>query len=206
MKQLAQLVKNRWLLTIASALAVYALVGFLLIPSLIKHYVPGIAAEQLKRQASVAEVRFNPFLFTFEVKDFSFKEADGEPILSLQRLFVDFELKSLVHWAWTFADLRLEGPSLNLVIDQKGKLNLAKIADTLPKSDEPPSPPSNEPLPRLLLEHMALVNGSVKFTDHSRATTATETVSPINLELDAISTLPESHGNYCSVNLQTDID
>jgi Domain of Unknown Function (DUF748) len=196
MKQLAQLVKNRWLLTIASALAVYALVGFLLIPSLVKHYVPGIAAEQLKRQASVAEVRFNPFLFTFEVKDFSFKEADGEPILSLQRLFVDFELKSLVHWAWTFADLRLEGPSLNLVIDQKGKLNLAKIADTLPKSDEPPWPLSNEPLPRLLLEHMALVNGSVKFTDHSRATTATETVSPINLELDAISTLPESHGNY----------
>ena len=56
--------------------------------------------------------------FTFEVKDFSFKEADGEPILSLQRLFVDSELESLVRWAWTFADLRLEGPSLNLVIDQ----------------------------------------------------------------------------------------
>lgn len=142
MKQLAQLAKNRWLLTIASALAVYALVGFLLIPSLVKHYVPGIAAEQLKRQASVAEVRFNPFLFTFEVKDFSFKEADGEPILSLQRLFVDFELESLVRWAWTFADLRLEGPSLNLVIDQQGKLNLAKIADTLPKSDEPSRPVS----------------------------------------------------------------
>lgn len=196
MKQLAQLAKNRWLLTIASALAVYALVGFLLIPSLFKHYVPRIAAEQLKRQASVAEARFNPFLFTFEVKDFSFKEADGEPIFSLRRLFVDFELESLVRWAWTFADLRLEGPSLSLVIDQKGKLNLAKIADTLPKSDEPPLPPSNEPPPRLLLEHMALVNGSVKFTDHSRATTATEMVSPINLEFDAISTLPESHGNH----------
>jgi hypothetical protein len=196
MKQLAQLAKNRWLLTIASALAVYALVGFLLIPSLFKHYVPRIAAEQLKRQASVAEARFNPFLFTFEVKDFSFKEADGEPILSLQRLFVDFELESLVRWAWTFADLRLEGPSLNLVIDQQGKLNLAKIADTLPKSDEPPPPLFNEPPPRLLLEHMALVNGAVKFTDYSKATTATEAVSPINLEFDAISTLPESHGNH----------
>ena len=196
MKQLTQLAKNRWLLMIASALAVYALVGFLLIPSLFKHYVPRIAAEQLKRQASVAEARFNPFLFTFEVKDFSFKEADGEPILSLQRLFVDFEPESLVRWAWTFADLRLEGPSLNLVIDQQGKLNLAKIADTLPKSDEPPPPLFNEPPPRLLLEHMALVNGAVKFTDYSKATTATEAVSPINLEFDAISTLPESHGNH----------
>jgi hypothetical protein len=196
MKQLAQLAKNRWLLTIASALAVYALVGFLLIPSLFKHYVPRIAAEQLKRQASVAEARFNPFLFTFEAKDFSFKEADGEPILSLQRLFVDFELESLVRWAWIFADLRLEGPSLSLVIDRQGKLNLVKIADTLPKFDEPPPSLPNEPPPRLLLEHMALVNGSVKFTDYSKATTAREAVSPINLKFDAISTLPESHGNH----------
>ncbi|MCI0423702.1 MAG: hypothetical protein L0312_31535, partial [Acidobacteria bacterium] len=87
-----KLARNRWLLTIAAVLALYALVGFLLIPYLVQRYVPRIAAEQLKRQASVAEVRFNPFLFTFEVKDFSFKEAEGEPILNLQRLFVDFEL------------------------------------------------------------------------------------------------------------------
>ena len=49
------------MLGIAAALALYPLAGFLLIAYLVRHYVPKLAAEQLRCQAAVAEVRFNPF-------------------------------------------------------------------------------------------------------------------------------------------------
>ncbi|OOO02797.1 MAG: hypothetical protein USCGTAYLOR_00972 [Chromatiales bacterium USCg_Taylor] len=194
MKQFVQRARNPWVLGIAAALAVYTLAGFLLIPYLVRHYVPKLAAEQLRCQAAIAEVRFNPFLFAFEAKDFSFKDAAGEAIFGFQRLFVDFELESLFRWAWTFADIRLEGWSADLMIDREGRLNLVKIAAALPESDEP-SPPAENP-PRLLLKHMALTGGSVKFTDRSKSTPVTETVSPIDLEFDAISTLPENRGSH----------
>ncbi len=194
MKRLVQRVRNPWVLGIAAALALYALAGFLLIPYLVRHYVPKLAGEQLRCQAAVAEVRFNPFLFAFEAKDFSFKDAAGEPIFGFQRLFVDFELESLYRWAWTFADIRLEGWSADLVIDREGRLNLAKIAARLPESDEASKPAENPP--RLLLKHMALTGGSVKFTDRSKSTPVAETVSPIDLEFDAISTLPEHRGSH----------
>ena len=106
MKRLVQWVRNPWVLGIAAALALYALAGFLLIPYLVRHYVPKLASEQLRCQAAVAEVRFNPFLFEIEAKDFSFKDAAGEAIFGFQRLFVDFDLESLFRWAWTFADIR----------------------------------------------------------------------------------------------------
>ena len=194
MKRLVQRFRNPWVLGIAAALAVYALAGFLLIPYLVRHYVPKLASEQLRCQAAVAEVRFNPFLFAFEAKDFSFKDAAGEVIFSFQRLFVDFELESLYRWAWTFADIRLEGWSAHLMIDREGRLNLAKIAAALPETDDP-SPAAENP-PRLLLKHMALPGGSVKFTDRSKSTPVAETVSPIDVEFDSISTLPQHRASH----------
>lgn len=194
MKRFVQRLRNPWVLGIAAALALYALAGFLLIPYLVRHYVPKLAAEQFRCQAAVADVRFNPFLFAFEAKNFSFKDAAGEAIFGFQRLFVDFELESLYRWAWTFADIRLEGWSADLVIDREGRLNLAKIAARLPESNEAPPPAENPP--RLLLKHMAFTGGSVKFTDRSKSTPVAETVSPIDLEFDAISTLPEHRGSH----------
>ena len=191
---LVQWARNPWVLGIAAALALYALVGFLLIPYLVRHYVPKLAAEQLHCQAAVAEVRFNPFLFEIEAKDFSFKDAGGEAIFGFQRLFVDFEVESLFRWAWTFADIRLEGWSADLVIDREGRLNLAKVAARFPESDEESKPDDNPP--RLLLKHIALTGGSVKFTDRSKTSPVAETVSPIDVEFDAISTLPEHRGSH----------
>jgi Domain of Unknown Function (DUF748) len=173
--------------------ALYAALGFFLVPFLVRHYLPRFAAEPLKRQASIGEVRFNPFVFTFEAKDFAFREADGEPILGFKRLYADFELASLYRWAWTFADLRIEVPSVNLVVDREGRLNLARIADDLPQAEEPKEP---VPPPRLLLKHAALVGGVLNFTDRSNPTPAEATLEPLYLEINDISTLPEHRGPY----------
>ena len=43
--------------------------------------MPKIVQEQLKKQAAIGEVRFNPYIFTFEVNDFRMDEPDGQPIV-----------------------------------------------------------------------------------------------------------------------------
>jgi uncharacterized protein involved in outer membrane biogenesis len=193
--RLATFATNPWLLSAAAALMVYALAGFSFIPYWVQHYAPRLAADRLHRRASVGEAQFNPFLFAFEVKDFAFSEADGSPILGLKRLFADFELESLVRRAWTFAELRLESPSLSLVMDPQGNLNLTRIAASPPRAEETP-PPADRPPSRVLLRHAALTGGSVDFTDHTGGTTAAATIEPINLEFDEISTLPDRQGIY----------
>lgn len=188
MKKLPGLAKNPWLLAGMGGLLAYALLGFFLIPFLIQHYTPPLVAENIKRQASVGKVYFNPFLFSLEIDDFSLEENDGRPVFALRHLLVDFDLESIFRRAWVFGDLILEDPKLDVVMDQEGKLNLASIAESIPKSEGPP-PPSSPP-PRILLKHLALRDGVVTYTRQS----ATETLSPLNLELDDISTLPDSQG------------
>lgn len=185
---------NRWLLAGVAAVVLYSLLGFLLTPWILKRYVSNYAAEKLKRKASIVEVRVNPFLFTLEAKDFVLQEADNRPIFGFGRLFVDFELSSLFHWAWTFADIRIERPSLHVEIQHNGRLNFADLADSFPKSED--SPPTDRRPPRLLVQHAEVVDGSFTFSDRSDPTPAAETFSPLNLEFKEISTLPERKGPY----------
>jgi uncharacterized protein involved in outer membrane biogenesis len=185
---------NRWLLAGVVVVVLYALLGFLLTPRILKRYVNNYAAEKLKRKASIVEVRVNPFFFTLEAKNFIFQEADDRPIFGFGRLFVDFELSSLFRWAWTFADIRLERPSLHVEMQADGRLNFADIANSLPRSEDPP--PVDRGPPRLLVHHAEVVDGNFTFSDRSDPTPAAETFSPLNLEFNEISTLRERKGPY----------
>jgi hypothetical protein len=171
----------------------YTLVGFLLVPRLIRTYAPPYVQEQLKRRAEIGEVRFNPLLFKLEIKHFRLQEADGRPLLGFDRLFVDFELSSLIRRAWTFAEIQLEAPRLDVVMAPEGRLNLADLLDAFPKSEPAPEPAAPR---RMLLQHARVSGGVVSFTDLSGRSPQTATVHPIDVELQNITTLPGRRGPY----------
>ena len=193
-KHWRRLLFNRWILAGVGAVLLYALLGFLLAPRLIKRYVSDYAEETLKRNASIVEVRVNPFLFTFDAQGFVLKEADDSPIMGFGRMFIDFELSSLFRWAWTFADIRIERPLVHVEIRQDGRLNLAALSESFPKSKDSPSQ-DDRPL-RLLVQHAEVIDGSFTFSDRSDLTPVSETFAPINIEFKQISTLRERKGLY----------
>ena len=182
-------------LCLASLLTIYTLAGFFLVPYLVARYVPEYAAEQLHLQVRLGQVRINPLLFSCEIKGLSLQSDEDEPLLSMQRLYIDFELESLFRRAWTFADLAIENPSLHLVIGKDGRLNLTRLIEGLPQSTEPQAPGNKAPL-RLLLKHLALSGGTVQVDDQSQPKPAKTTITPITLESNGISTLPEHRGSY----------
>jgi hypothetical protein len=171
----------------------YTLAGFFLVPRLISYYTPRYVQEQLKRRAEIGEVRFNPLLFKLELKRFRVQEADGRPLLAFDRLFVDFELSSILRRAWTFAELQLDAPRVDAVLSRDGRLNLAKLLDAFPKSEPPPEP---APPPRMLIQHAVLRGGSTSFTDLSGRAPHTATLEPINIELHDVTTIRERRGPY----------
>jgi uncharacterized protein involved in outer membrane biogenesis len=195
------LVTRRWFLITSAVVVIlavaYTLAGFLLVPRLIASQVPRYVQEQLKRKAQIGEVRVNPLLFKVEIKNFKLTEADGRPLVGFDRLFVDFELSSIFRAAWTFAEISLEGPRLDVVMNRDGRLNWAELLDSLPQG-EPPKAPPPEPAapPRVLLQHAALRDGRLAFTDLTGSTPQTATVEPIGVELRNITTLRERRGPY----------
>jgi hypothetical protein len=179
---------------LAPLLAIYTLAGFFLAPYLISRYVPQYVSEQLHLQVRLDRVRINPLLFTCEVKGLSLRIDEEEPVFSIQRLFVDFELESLFRRAWTFGDLAIESPDLHLITGADSRLNLATLIDRLPQSETPEA--EKKARPRLLFKHLALSGGTVQFDDRSKPRPATTIITPIALEFNGISTLPEHRGSY----------
>ncbi|MBI5580356.1 MAG: DUF748 domain-containing protein [Deltaproteobacteria bacterium] len=193
MHRLVKILRSKPFIIAASVILAYTLAGFFLAPFLVRHYVPKIVQEQLKKQAAIGEVRFNPYVFTFEVNDFRMDEPDGHPSAGFKRLFVDFELKSLFKWAWTFRRVSLEGPQVNAVIHHDGALNLAQLA---PPAAAPPPPAAdgNEALPRLIFEEIVVDQGQIDFTDRRQSTPAAITFNPFKLQMKNITTLPGQEG------------
>jgi uncharacterized protein involved in outer membrane biogenesis len=175
------------------ALVLYTLLGFLLLPFLVERAVPNYARDTLHRQASVGAVRVNPFLLTLTAENVKLTEADGKPIAAFRRLFVDFETSSLFHWAWTFRDIRIEGLDLHVERAPHGELNITRLIDSLPKDPQPASKQNLAPA-RLLLWHVALVDGRLSYLDRAGKQPASATLTPINLDIKELSTLPDRHG------------
>lgn len=182
----------------AALVALYALGGFVAAPAYLERAIPRFIEEKLHAKGEVAAIRINPFLFTFEMRGFRLGARHGEDLVSLERLFVDFEASSLLRWAWTFDEIALEKPALSLRIDPKGELNIASlVARLLSLDDSPAKPAAAEPkLPRVLVRKVALAQGRVSLFDQTNPKRERAHVENIALEVQDVSTLPGRDGGY----------
>ena len=193
MNRLIRILRSKAFIIAASIIAAYTLAGFFLAPYLVRHYVPKIVHEQLKKQAAVGEVHINPYTFTIDANDFRLEEPDGQPIVGFKRLFVDFELKSLFKWAWTFRQVSLEGPQVNAVIAKDGALNLAGLAP--PSAEAPPkAPEKGKDPPPLIVEEVSIDQGRIDFTDQRQSKPASITLNSLELHIRNLTTLPGQEG------------
>jgi hypothetical protein len=188
---LPQFIKTKWFrisAVVVLLVVVYALAGFLLVPHLLRNALledipkslPGI-------KPAVGEVRFNPFLLQLEVKDFSLADSGGEKLLGFNRFFVDFQVSSLWHRAYTFKNIELGRPFVNAVTARDGQLNLAQLA---PKSSAPPKPEpkKDESVPAVRLGSFKVSDGLLTYDDRAHPSDFAARLEPINFELHDFTT------------------
>jgi hypothetical protein len=191
MNRLMSILKSKIFIICVSVIIIYTLVGFFLVPYLVRHYVPKIVQENYQKSAAIGEVRFNPYVFTFEANNFQMDEPDGQPILGFKQLFANFQLKSLFKWAWTFQRVAIDEPYLNALIAPDGTLNLAQL---ISDSEKEPTEEKDESLPRMTIEHLFIAQGRIDFTDQRQSEPASINFMPLNLNIENLTTLPEEEG------------
>ncbi|MRW94267.1 DUF748 domain-containing protein [Duganella sp. FT80W] len=183
---------KRWAIGAAGAVGVYAAAGFWLLPAVIKSQLPKYAETELERKASIGQLRFNPFTLRLEAQDVRFTEADGAPLFAVNGLAVEMQWRSLFRRAFSFAEIRITEPSLQLAIAKDGKFNIAELMATIDKHKKKDEPDSG--MPRLVIEHFALDGGKVAM--HDQHAGYDDTFTPITFALNNLSTLPDENGDY----------
>ena len=165
--------------------ALYALGGFVVAPRMLRSALMEDIPKTLGVTPTVGQIHVNPFLFQVEIKDFSLAAPSGERLLGFGRLFVDFELSSIWHRAYSFADIDLDAPSVNAIVAQDGSLNLSQLKPKTPPAKTPPEKPQEKtgPLPAIRIGSFNVSKGLVTYEDQSRPSEFTARLAPINFAL-----------------------
>jgi hypothetical protein len=170
----------------------YTVLGFWLVPRLVRSNLVGFASEQYHRAASVGEIRFNPFTLKLEMRDFSLPDADDAQLLGFERLLLDFDVSSVWRVGASFAAVELDNPFVRVLLRPDGSLNLVDLSH-LAK----PGPPSgSDETPRVFIDRLSVATGRVAFEDRARAAPFATELRPITFELRDFSTGGESGNAY----------
>jgi hypothetical protein len=184
--------KRFWLLV---AVLVYTLAGFFLVPALISHFTVKNIHESMERDATIADVHFNPYVLSLQVDGFTLADKDGETLVSFDTFFVNFQLSSLFRWAWTFREIRLDGSYLlheRFTVDESRLSRLLADIDRLSAGEEKEE--AGDDMPRLLIAELALNEGKARFVDHVPAEGVTLAAGPVSVTVRDLNTLPDRHG------------
>lgn len=177
---------------IAGLYIFYVLFGYFAVNPLAKRIVPWLAEKQLASHASVGKVAFDPLRLKATIENFSLTEKSGAPLAGFEKLVVDFEASGLFDWAWKFKEISIIAPHANVAISSKGQFNWAAL---LAKLNEDKTPPNNT-IPRVLIDHIAVIHGNIQYEDSNRPTPFKAGLAPLDFKLDGFSTLPKDRGDY----------
>jgi uncharacterized protein involved in outer membrane biogenesis len=184
----AQRVRRRRRLVIA--LGIYTVLGFVIAPVIIKWQLRRQLPALTHRPVTVQQVRVNPYALSLTVRGLAVTETNGTPFAGFDELYVNFQLSSLFRWTWTFSEIRLTGPTANVVRFADGQFN---FADLLTNS-APPS--ASSPPPPVLIQNLSITNALLTFTDGTTPKPFHTVYGPTHIELKNLSTRPNQHGPY----------
>jgi hypothetical protein len=179
----------RCAIALAAGVALYALVGFLLLPALIRWQLEKQLPGLTRRAASVREVRMNPFALSLTVRGLTLSEPDGARFASFEELYANLELASLVRRGLVLKELRLLKPFAEVIWRADGSFNFDDLRPPPAAEPAPPSPP--RPLPPVTVQLLRLEDGVLAFADYARPKPFEDRFEPINLRLTDFTTVAD---------------
>lgn len=184
-------VKPRTLLiSLISAVALYALLGFLLIPSIALHLVNKQFEQRATVPARLDSIKLNPFTLELTLAGLHIGEPE-QPQVAFTRLYANVQIDSLWTRALHLRDVELERAVTHVEFAKDGTLNLNELF-ILPEPEEPTAGENSGPFP-LRIDRLALIGNSLQFQDLRPAEPVEFGYDAVNIELTNLSTLPEDN-------------
>ncbi len=179
-----------------TALALYSLLGFLILPGVDLRIANQQLANYATTPATLQRIELNPF--SLEVTLWGLKIGEpGKEQIGFERLYANLSLDSLWTKALHLSDVELDKPKTEILFSKDGKLNLLGLFK-LPASEPTPAAPDAKPFP-LRIERIKLAGGAMHFEDARPSEPIEFLYDKLDFELKNLSTLPEDSADMTLV-------
>ncbi|MGY1450006.1 DUF748 domain-containing protein [Pseudomonas chlororaphis] len=179
-----------------TALALYSLLGFLILPGIALRVANQQLANYATVPAKIQRIELNPFSLELTLWGLNIGEPGKEQV-AFERLYANLQLDSLWTRALHLADIELDKPKSEILFAKDGKLNLLGLFN-LPASEPTPDDPEAKPFP-LRIGRIKLAGGYVHFQDARPSEPIDFLYDKLDLELKNLSTLPDDSADMTLV-------
>ena len=188
---------RKWAIGIGIVLVLYTLVGFLVLPAVIKSQMIKRLPALTHRHVSVQQVRLNPYVLSFTLRGLALTETNGEEFASLGELYVTFQSISLLKRGLVFKEISIKRPSANIIRLADGTFNFSNLLTNQPPATTKSGP--QQALPLVMIDELKIEDGQFAFTDLDRKKPFQRRLGPINVTLTKFTTRPKEGSPYSVV-------
>ena len=189
---------RRKLIWAVSLLLAYTLIGFFILPLIVRRVAIKQIHTQLDREASIRAVKINPFALSVSVQGLLIKDHDGEPLVSWDEVYVNFQLSSFFGKAWVFKEISTLKPYARAQLNKDGTFNFSDLITKFSTNSAPRSEAAAAPAKPIFLNIGRLhIGGAVAaMADFTPREPFKRTVGPIDITLENFRTDPENKNPY----------
>ncbi|BDG09431.1 DUF748 domain-containing protein [Anaeromyxobacter paludicola] len=188
----ARTILLRAALALSLLLALYAALGFLLAPRLLRSAILKQGSAALKREVRVGRVEVNPFALSVRIRDLEVRDHGGEPLAGWGSLYVRVTPLRLLHRELGLAEVRLDQPAVSLTLQPDGALNVQDLlAPSGPAAAQAPAkaaPAGQKAQLGLYIGQLAISGARVTFTDRTRTPAFRSALGPLSIALSSFRT------------------
>ena len=176
----------------------YTVVGFLILPPILRSVAVKQISQQLGRDVSIAKIKVNPFVLSVTVDGLLIKDKDGEPFVSWDEVYVNFQLASCFGKAWVFKEISTTKPYVSVRMNQDGTFNfsdiLTKFSTNAPAVAAAPKPAGKPFI--LHVDRLHIGRASAALADFTTREPFKRIVGPLDITLDNFRTDPDNKNPY----------
>ncbi len=169
----------------------YTIIGFLILPPIIRSVAVKQLSKQLDREVSIQKVKLNPFAFSTAIRGLLIKDKDGEPFVSWDEVYVNFQLSSFLGHPWVFKEIRVVGPFARVQMNKDSTFNFSDlIAKFAPTNAAAPPPKAPAKPAALYVGRLLITNATASVTDLTHHHPFKRIVGPITFAMENFYTDP----------------
>jgi uncharacterized protein involved in outer membrane biogenesis len=177
---------KRILIGVVIFFAVFTIVGFFILPPVLKSMLTKQLSQNLHREVTINQIKFNPYTLSITARGLLVKDRTApETFVSCDEIFLNLQSTSVLRMAPIFKEIRLTNPYLRVTRNQDLSFNFSDLIEK--KEGKSPEKEKSKPL-RFSLNNIKIENGSIDFLDEPKQ--AKHTVRELNIGIPFLSNFP----------------
>jgi len=189
--------ERKVVLWVCGLVALYAIAGFLILPPIIRHVAVKQLSQQLDRPVSIEQIKLNPFALSTTINGLLIKDKDGQPFVSWDTVYVNFQISSLFTGALTFSEISTSRPFVRAQMNQDGTFNfsdlITKFSTNAPATTK--SVKASKPLV-IRIARLHIEGASAAVADYTSREPFKRVIGPLDITLDDFRTDPDNKNPY----------